>query len=111
MITKETEDRILKFRDDRDWRQFHNPKDLAISVSLEAAELLENFQWSAEDLVAANKIGNIREEIADVMVYCELLCSCLGLSADAIINEKMAKNEAKYAVEKAKGRKEKYTEL
>ena len=111
MITKETEERILKFRDDRDWRQFHNPKDLAISVSLEAAELLENFQWSADDLEVKEKIGDIREEIADVMVYCELLCDCLGISADEIINTKMAKNEAKYAVEKAKGRKEKYTEL
>lgn len=111
MITKETEARILKFRDDRDWRQFHNPKDLAISVSLEAAELLENFQWSAGDLEVKEKIGDIQEEIADVMVYCELLCSCLGLNADDIINAKMAKNEAKYSVEKARGRKEKYTDL
>ena len=111
MISKETEQRILKFRDDRDWRQFHNPKDLAVSVTLEAAELLENFQWSGSDLDAKEKIGNIKEEIADVMVYCELLCDCLGISADDIINAKMSKNEAKYSVEKAKGRKEKYTEL
>lgn len=111
MITKETEARILKFRDDREWRQFHNPKDLAISVSLEAAELLENFQWSADDLEVREKIGNIREEIADVMIYCEMLCDRLGLSADALINAKMTKNEGKYAVDRAKGRKEKYTEL
>lgn len=111
MIRKETEVRILKFRDDREWRPFHNPKDLAISVSLEAAELLENFQWSAADLEAKEKIGNIKEEIADVMIYCEMLCDRLGLSADEIINDKMSKNEAKYSVEKAKGRKEKYTEL
>ena len=111
MISKETEERILKFRDDREWRQFHNPKDLALSVVLEAAELLENFQWSGADLEAKEKIGDIKEEIADVMVYCELLCDRLGVSADEIINEKMAKNEAKYAVEKAKGRKEKYDKL
>ena len=111
MISKETEERILKFRDDREWRQFHNPKDLALSVVLEAAELLENFQWSGADLEAKEKIGDIKEEIADVMVYCELLCDRLGVSADEIINEKMAKNEAKYAVEKARGRKEKYDKL
>lgn len=111
MITKETEERIVKFRDDRDWRPFHNPKDLAISVSLEAAELLENFQWSGEATEVPEKIGAICEEIADVMIYCELLCSRLGLHADEIINNKIEKNEAKYPVEKAKGNKKKYTEL
>ncbi len=111
MITKETEQRIVKFRDDRDWRSFHNPKDLAISVSLEAAELLEIFQWSGEATEVPEKLGDLGEEIADVMIYCELLCSRLGLSADEIINDKLEKNEMKYPVEKARGSKKKYTEL
>lgn len=111
MITKETEQRIVKFRDDRDWKPFHNPKDLAISISLEAAELLEIFQWSGEATEMPEKIQPLSEEIADVMIYCELLCSRLGLNADEIINDKLGQNEAKYPVEKAKGSKKKYTEL
>lgn len=111
MITKETENRIIAFRDDREWLQFHNPKDLAISVSLEAAELLENFQWSGEDTVAEEKREQIAEELADVLIYCELLCSRMGFDADSIVNAKMNQNEAKYSVAKAKGSKKKYTEL
>lgn len=111
MIAKETEERIVRFRDDREWRPFHNPKDLAISVALEAAELLENFQWSGSETEVPEKLGAIGEEIADVMIYCELLCSRLGLNADTIINDKLGKNEKKYPVEKAKGSKKKYTEL
>lgn len=111
MIRKETEKRILKFRDDRDWRQFHNPKDLAISLSLEAAEVLEIFQWSGTATEIPEKNEALAEEIADVMIYCEMLCDCLGLSADDIINRKMTKNETKYNVAKAKGKKQKYTEL
>ena len=60
-MTQDTINEVLKFRDDRDWKQFHNPKDLAISISLEAAELLEVFQWSAEDVVCTDKIDKIRE--------------------------------------------------
>lgn len=111
MITKETQQRILKFRDDRDWRQFHNPKDLSISLSLEAAELLENFQWSGTATDVPEKREAIAEEIADVLVYAALLCDCMGFDADAIVNAKMTENEAKYAVEKAKGSRKKYTEL
>lgn len=111
MIKKETEKRILKFRDDRDWRQFHNPKDLAISLSLEAAEVLEIFQWSGTATEIPEKNEALAEEVADVMIYCEMLCDRLGLSADDIINRKMTKNETKYNVAKAKGKKQKYTEL
>ena len=71
-MKQETIDMVLKFRDDRNWRQFHNPKDLAISVSLEASELLEIFQWSADDLVCENKREKIKEELADVLNYCIL---------------------------------------
>ena len=69
-MTKETIEQVLKFRDDRNWKQFHNPKDLAISISLEAAELLEVFQWSADDVWCEEKKGKVREELADVLNYC-----------------------------------------
>ncbi len=111
MISKETEKRIVAFRDDRDWLPFHNPKDLALSITLEAAELLETFQWSGTDLEVTEKKAALAEEIADVMIYCELLCDRVGLAADTIINAKLDKNNAKYPVEKAKGSKKKYTDL
>ena len=68
-MTQETINEVLKFRDDRNWKQFHNPKDLAISISLEASELLEVFQWSATDVVCENKLEKIKEELADVVNY------------------------------------------
>lgn len=111
MLRDETIQRVLQFRDDRDWRQFHTPKDLAISLSLEAAELLEVFQWSGTDLKCENKLSQIREELADVLSYCILMADVCGLDLDEIMNEKVAKNERKYPVEKSKGRASKYTEL
>lgn len=111
MLRDETIRRVLKFRDDRDWRQFHTPKDLAISLSLEAAELLEVFQWSGADLECRDKLERIREELADVMSCCVLMADVCGLDLDEILREKVAKNEAKYPVEKARGRADKYTEL
>lgn len=111
MMTKETIEQILRFRDDRDWKQFHNPKDLAISISLEAAELLEVFQWSAEDVTCEEKIDKIREELADVVNYCVLMADAYGLDLDEIVQEKIKKNNEKYPVEKAKGSKEKYDVL
>ena len=110
-MTQETINQVLKFRDDRDWKQFHNPKDLAISISLEAAELLEIFQWSAEDVKCEKKMDKIKEELADVMNYCILMADTCGLDLDEIIQEKIKKNNEKYPVEKAYGSKEKYTEL
>lgn len=110
-MKQETIDQILKFRDDRDWKQFHNPKDLAISISLEAAELLEVFQWSAEDGTCSNKIDKIKEELADVANYCVLMADACGLDLDEIIREKIKRNEEKYPIEKSKGNKEKYTEF
>ncbi len=106
-MTQETIDRILKFRDERNWKQFHNPKDLAISISLEAAELLEVFQWSADDVRCEDKIGKIREELADVLNYCVLMADTCGLDIDEIVREKLVLNEKKYPVEKAYGSKEK----
>ena len=110
-MKQETIDQVLKFRDDRNWRQFHNPKDLAISICLEAAELLEVFQWSGEDVQCEDKKDKIREELADVLNYCVLMADVCGLDMDEIVLEKIKRNEEKYPVEKAYGSKEKYTEL
>lgn len=110
-MNQETIDQILKFRDDRDWKQFHNPKDLAISISLEAAELLEVFQWSAEDVTCSDKIDKIKEELADVANYCVLMADACGLDLDEIIREKIKRKEEKYPIEKSKGSKRKYTNL
>ena len=110
-ISKETAEQVIRFRDDRNWKQFHNPKDLAISLVLEAAELLEVFQWSGDDLTAAGKQDKIREELADVANYCILMADRCNMDLDEIIREKLARNNEKYPVEKAYGRKEKYSEL
>ncbi len=111
MLRDETIRRVLKFRDDRDWRQFHTPKDLALSMTLEAGELLEVYQWSGTDLECREKLPKVREELADVLSYCILMADVYGLDLDEIMNEKIDKNEAKYPVEKARGRADKYTEL
>ena len=103
----ETVQRILKFSSDRDWDQFHTPANLAKSISIEANELLECFQWD-EDHYDRQAVS---EELADVMVYCIDMLDRLNLDADEIINAKMDKNEAKYPVEKARGVATKYDKL
>ena len=103
----ETVQRILKFSSDRDWDQFHTPANLAKSVSIEANELLECFQWDEEHYDREA----VSEELADVMVYCIDMLDRLNLDADEIINAKMDKNEAKYPVEKARGVATKYDKL
>lgn len=110
-MKKETINQILKFRDDRDWKQFHNPKDLAISISLEAAELLEVFQWSGSDVSNDNKQEKIKEELADVINYCVLMADVCGLDLDEIVQEKIRLNNEKYPVEKARGKSDKYNKL
>ena len=110
-MTQETIKQVLKFRDDRNWRQFHNPKDLALSISLEAAELLEIFQWSGSDTVCVEKKDKIREELADVLNYCILMADICGLDMDEIICEKIKRNNDKYPVEKSKDSAKKYDEL
>ena len=110
-MTQETINQVLKFRDDRNWKQFHNPKDLAISISLEAAELLEVFQWSGTDVLCEAKIEKVKEELADVLNYCVLMADACGLDMDEIIQEKIRRNNEKYPVEKAKGSAKKYDEL
>ena len=96
----ETLERIRRFSDERDWDQFHSPSNLAKSIVIEAAELLECFQWNEND-----------QELADVIVYSQNLLDKLGLDADDIVNMKMAQNEAKYPVDKAKGKADKYNKL
>ena len=105
-MRRETIDRIRRFTEDRDWDQFHTPANLAKSISIEANELLECYQWS-EDA----DLEHVREELADVIVYCQNLLDKLGLDVDEIVNSKMAKNEAKYPVEKARGSAAKYDRL
>ncbi|MTB48020.1 nucleotide pyrophosphohydrolase [Streptococcus uberis] len=104
-------DEINTFRDDREWRQFHSEKDLAISVSLEANELLELFQWKTSEEVIETKRENLKEEIADVVIYAYMLADNLGFDMDSIIREKLAKNAEKYPVSKSKNSNKKYTEL
>lgn len=106
-MTEQTINRIRKFTADRDWDQFHTPANLAKSISIEANELLECFQWSDKDY----DLEHVKEELADVMVYCRNLLDKLDLDEDEIINMKMTMNEAKYPVEKAKESNKKYTEL
>lgn len=103
-------EKINKFRDDREWRQFHNEKDLALSISLEAAELLELFQWKSAEEAKKNMQG-LREELADVLIYSYMMADNLGLDVDEIIAEKLEKNGVKYPVEKSRGKKLKAGEL
>ena len=106
-MTEETIKRIRKFVSDRDWAQYHSSANLAKSISIEANELLECFQWSDTDY----NLQHVKEELADVLVYCRDMLDALGLDEDEIINMKMDMNEKKYPVEKAKGSNKKYTEL
>lgn len=110
-MKQETIDRVIRFRDERNWKQFHNPKDLAVSISLEAAELLEVYQWSADDLTCENKIEKVKEELADVLNYCILMADAYGFDMDEIVQSKIKRNSEKYPINKAYGNKSKYTEL
>ena len=105
-MRKETRDRIRRFTSDRDWDQFHSPENLAKSISIEAAELLECFQWSSLEF----DIEHVKEELADVLVYCYDLVDKLDLDDDEIINSKMEKNELKYPIDVVKGSSKKYNE-
>ena len=106
-MKKETINRIKSFSVDRDWDQFHSPANLAKSISIEANELLECFQWDENNY----DIEAVKEELADVLIYCRNMFDKLGLDEDEIVNVKMDKNEVKYPIEKAKGKANKYTKL
>jgi len=99
---------LLKFRDERDWAQFHNPKDLALALNIEAGELLECFLWKTSEKA---DIEQVKEELADVFAYAFLLADQYDFDVKQIVLEKIAKNALKYPVEKSKGVAKKYTEL
>lgn len=106
--------KVVAFRDERDWKQFHNPKDCAISLSLEAAEVLEHFQWKSvkevEDYITTNKEA-VGDELADVLYWLLLMSNDMEIDLSDAFIQKLEKNSQKYPVEKAKGKHTKYTEL
>ena len=106
-MNQKTIDRIRRFTEERDWDQFHSPANLAKSIMIEAGELLECFQWDDDDY----DMEHVKEELADVLVYCQNMLDRLELDVDEIVNSKMDKNEAKYPIEKAKGNAIKYDEF
>jgi NTP pyrophosphatase (non-canonical NTP hydrolase) len=111
---KETIEKIRKFRDERDWMQFHDPKSMAASVTIEAAELLEHFQWKTKEEVevyAKSHKDEIGEEVADVAMYLFELADNLGIDLLKTMERKLEMNAQKYPVEKAKGKHDKYDRL
>jgi len=99
---------LIKFRDERDWEQFHNPKDLAIALNIESSELLEEYLW--KDAEQAN-IENVKMELADVLAYSLLLANHYGFDVEKIVMDKIKLNKDKYPLEKSKGTAKKYNEL
>ena len=112
-IKKFTE-KIIKFRDERDWMQFHDPKSMAVSITIEAAELLEHFQWRSKEeikeYIKTHK-DHVAEEIADVGIYLFELADNLGLDLIEIMEKKLKKNAEKYPIEKARGKHTKYNKF
>lgn len=112
---KDLQAKVVKFRDDRDWKQFHTPKDLAMSIAIEAAELMECFQWKSkeqiEKYVSSDKSIEIDEEMADILIYLLNLSDVLNIDILEAAYKKLEKNDKKYPAEKAKGNARKYTEL
>ena len=99
-------DELIKFQRERDWKKFHTPENLAKSISIEAAELLEHFQWGK-----GYDVDEVGEELADILIYCIYMVDALDLDIKGIIRDKMVKNAAKYPVEKSRGNAKKYTEF
>ncbi|WP_020166616.1 MULTISPECIES: nucleotide pyrophosphohydrolase [Methylotenera] len=99
---------LIKFRDDRDWDQFHNPKDLAIALNIEAGELLEVFLWKSVDDA---DVAKVKDELADVFSFAFLIANKYGFDVSKIIQEKITKNALKYPIEKSKGSNKKYNEI
>lgn len=101
-------DVLLKFRDERDWAQFHNPKDLALALNIEAGELLELYLWKSAEQA---DVDQVKDELADVLSFALLLANHYDLDVAQIVQDKTRKNALKYPVDKAKGQAKKYTEL
>ncbi|MBL1321075.1 MAG: nucleotide pyrophosphohydrolase [Methylophaga sp.] len=114
MIKPQTVQKLLDFRRERDWEQFHTPKDLAISLSIEASELLEWFQWSDNEQITqklnSEKREALEDEVADVVAYLTYLCHDLDIDINKVVEAKINKNAVKYPVDKVKGRSDKYNE-
>ena len=111
MNKKESLEKIKQFIDDRDWSQFHDPKNLAISLNLEAAEILELFQWTKDNEIDPTKLNNLKDELADVYYWLLLLADYYKIDIEKSLEEKLLKNEKKYPIEKSKGKSSKYNEL
>ena len=109
-MNEELRQKIIKFRDDRDWKQFHTGKDLALSLSLEASELLEIYQWSGKDLRCEDKKSKIEEELADVFMYAILMADCYDLDIDKIIEKKLKLNIEHYPADIVRGKSKKYNQ-
>ena len=107
-------DRIVAFRDERDWKQFHSPRNLAASICIEAAELLELFQWSSDasiDEDVESQRTDLERELADILIYCLLLAHDTGVDPKVAVDDKLRENAAKYPTDLARGRRAKYTQL
>lgn len=104
-------EKILQFRDERNWQQFHNPKDLALSLSLEASELLELFQWKTSEEAVEKNLDKMRDEIADVLIYAILFANELEIDIYEAINKKINKNEKKYISSTFYGTNRKYNDI
>ena len=107
---------VAKFRDERNWKKYHNPKDLAVSISIEAAELLEKFQWKSNEeteemLKNKEKLEKISEELADIIDYCLSFSDVTGIDISGVVKKKIEENKKKYPIEKVNGNYKKYTEL
>jgi len=112
----ELRERVSKFVQDRDWNKYHNPKDIAVSITIEASELLEVFQWVKDEdldktIKEPSKIARLEEELGDVMIYCISLANALNIDIAQAVMKKIEINESKYPVERVKGDYRKYTEL
>ncbi|NLD48899.1 MAG: nucleotide pyrophosphohydrolase [Clostridiaceae bacterium] len=106
---------LLEFRTERDWSKFHTPRNLSVSIAIEAAELMEHFQWrndqEVQEYLNSNKLDEVKEEIADIASYLLLLSNDLGIDLNRTILEKVRKNNEKYPVDLCRGKHNKYTEL
>ena len=111
MSNPKTIEIIKEFIKQRDWEQFHDPKNLAISLNLEASEVLELFQWTKDNEINKNKITNLTDELADVYYWLLLLADYYDINIESALEEKIKKNEKKYPVDKSKGSSEKYSEF
>ncbi len=114
MINHNIVQKLIDFRRERDWEQFHTPKDLAISLSIEASELLEWFQWQTDEQIKqklqSDKREALEDEVADVVAYLSYLCHDLDIDINKVVEAKIKKNALKYPIDKVKGRSDKYNE-